>query len=99
MPEFPADLMDPGPGLEPEPILLIKVGMLVQVQDKARRADGGAVWADGARGGRGERAAASGSGAPESAGDVPKRSSATSTATRGQQLYTVSSTAAIVRRV
>merc|ERR1719163_312627 len=34
MPEFPADLMDPGPGLEPEPILLIKVGMLVQVQDK-----------------------------------------------------------------
>merc|ERR550514_496046 len=34
MPEFPADLMNPGPGLEPEPILLIKVGMLVQVQDK-----------------------------------------------------------------
>jgi poly [ADP-ribose] polymerase 10/14/15 len=34
VPEFPADLMDPGPGLEPEPILLIKAGMLVQVQDK-----------------------------------------------------------------
>merc|ERR550514_1033413 len=33
-PAFPADLMDPGPDLEPEPILLIKAGMLVQVQKK-----------------------------------------------------------------
>merc|ERR1719487_65758 len=92
MPEFPADLMNPGPGLEPEPILLIKVGMLVQVQDK--RDDG--WWYGFAL--EADTDDDAGAAAPE----VPLKDMAEALKrdlhcdAAGRLLYTVSSTAAIV---
>ena len=92
MPEFPADLMNPGPGLEPEPILLIKAGMLVQVQDK--RDDG--WWYGFAL--EADTDDDAGAAAPE----VPLKEMAEALKRdlhcddAGKQLYTVSSTAAIV---